>query len=104
MIVVATLTESATMNKFETVQDLIDHLTSLPESAKQYPILTPKDESGNEFRPLSGSSFMYVDKSFEAGYTDEIWDEEDLVGPGESVEEAEEILDRFKKVLVLWFE
>lgn len=91
------------MNKFETIQDLITHLSSLPKDVKQYPILTSKGVS-DSYTSLSGTSFMYVDKNFESGDTDEVWDEEDLVGPGESTEEAEEILGRFKKVLVLWFE
>lgn len=88
-----------------TIQELIDHLSALPKDVKQSPVLTSKDASGGEnYTSLSDASFMYVDKNFESGYTDEVWDEDDLVGPGESPEEAEEILSRFKKVLVLWFE
>lgn len=92
------------MNKFETIQDLIDHLSSLPKDVKQFPVLTPKGVSDSEFTSLSDTSFMYVDKDFESGYTDEVWNEEDLVDPSETPEDAKEILSRFKKVLVLWFE
>lgn len=95
--------ESATMNSFETIQDLIDHLTALPKDVKQSPVLTPRDVSGS-YSSLSDTSFMYIDRDFEAGDSDEVWDYEDLVGPGESEEEAKEIMSRFKKVLVLWFE
>lgn len=96
--------ESATMNSFETIQDLIDHLTALPKDVKQSPVLTPKGVSGSDYASLSDTSFMYIDRDFESGDTDEVWDYEDLVGPGESEEEAKEIMSRFKKVLVLWFE
>lgn len=93
------------MNKFETIQDLINHLSALPKDVKQAPVLTPKGVSdSSEFKALSDTSFMYIDKDFEIGDTDEVWDREDLIGPGESPAEAEEILRRFKKVLVLWFE
>lgn len=92
------------MNKFETIQDLIDHLSALPGDVKQSPVLTPSGVSDSEYTSLSDTSFMFVDKDFESGYTDEVWDRDDLVGPGESKEEADEILSRFKKVLVLWFE
>lgn len=91
------------MNSFETIQDLIDHLTALPKDVKQSPVLTPQDVSGS-YTSLSDTSFMYVDRDFETGATDEVWDYEDLVGPGESEGDAKEILSRFKKVLVLWFE
>lgn len=92
------------MKKFETIQDLIDRLSSLPKDVRQSPVLTPKDVSGSDFVSLSDTSFMYVDKHFESGYTDEVWDEEDLIGPDATPEEVEETLAKFKKVLVLWFE
>lgn len=86
-------------------QESTSGLPSLPKDVNQYLILTPKGVSETaEFTSLSGTSFMYVDKHYESGPTDEVWDEEDLIGPDTTEEEAEEILAKFKKVLVLWFE
>lgn len=92
------------MNKFETVQDLITHLSSLPTEVKNGPVLTARGESDSEYTSLSGSSFMYVDKTFTSGYTDEVWDEEDLLDSAEDSNEEKEILAKFRKALVLWFE
>lgn len=79
-------------------------LPSLPKDVSQYLILAPRGVSENEFSALSGTSFMYVDKNYESGVTDEVWDEGDLIGPDATPEEIEETLSKFKKVLVLWFE
>lgn len=79
-------------------------LPSLPKDVSQYLILAPRGVSETEYTSLSGTSFMYVDKHYESGSTDEVWDEEDLIGPDATPEEAEETLAKFKKVLVLWFE
>lgn len=79
-------------------------LPHLPKDASNYLILAPRGVSETEFTSISGTSFMYVDKHYESGATDEVWDEEDLVGPDATDEETEEILSKFKKVLVLWFE
>lgn len=93
------------MNNFETIQDLIDHLTALPKDVKQSPVLTPKGVSdSNVFTSLSDTSFMYVDRDFESGETDEVFDYEDLVEENASDTEVKQTLSRFKKVLVLWFE
>lgn len=92
------------MNQFETVQDLIDHLSSLPKDVKQGPILTARGGSDSEYTSLSGSSFAYVDKSFTSGCTDEVWDEEDLTDSADDSNEEKEILAKFRKALVLWFE
>jgi hypothetical protein len=92
------------MNKFETIQDLIDHLSALPKSVKHSPVLTAKGASGSDYTSLSGASFMYVDKDYTDGYADEVWEKEDLTESAADEEEAQEILSRFKKVLVLWFE
>lgn len=96
------------MNQYETVQDLIAHLSSLPTEVKNGPVLIPKGApDSTEFYGLSGASFMYVDRdrNLENGATtDEVWDEDDLVGSEESAEEAKEILRKFRKVLVLWAE
>jgi hypothetical protein len=93
------------MNQFETVQDLIAHLSSLPTEVKNGPVLTSKGVSDSEeFTSLSGTSFMYVDKEFKSGYTDEVWDEEDLLDSAEDSDEEKEILAKFRKTLVLWFE
>lgn len=92
------------MNKFETVQDLIAHLSSLPTEVKNGPILTAKGVSDSEYTSLSGTSFGYVDKSFTSGYTDEVWDEDDLLDSAEDSDEEQEILAKFRKALVLWFE
>jgi hypothetical protein len=92
------------MNQFETVQDLITHLSSLPAEVKNGPVLTAKGVSDSEYTSLSGTSFMYVDKSFTSGYTDEVWDEEDLTDSAEDSDEERAILAKFRKALVLWFE
>ena len=92
------------MNNFETIQDLIDHLTALPKDVKQSPVLTPKGVSDSVFTSLSDTSFMYVDRDFESGETDEVFDYEDLVEENDSDTEVKQTLSRFKKVLVLWFE
>ena len=93
------------MNNFETIQDLIDHLTALPKDVKQSPVLTPKGVSdSNVFTSLSDTSFMYVDRDFESGETDEVFDYGDLVEENASDAEIKQTLSRFKKVLVLWFE
>lgn len=92
------------MNQFETIQDLIDHLSALPRNVKQSPVLIQKDGPDSEYNTLSGSSFMYVDKEFESGKIDEVWSEDDLIEPDATVEEEKETLGKFKKVLVLWFE
>ena len=92
------------MTQFETVQDLIAHLSSLPTEVKNGPILTAKGASDSEYTSLSGASFGYVDKSFTAGCTDEVWDEDDLVESAEDSDEEKEILANFRKALVLWFE
>jgi hypothetical protein len=92
------------MNKFETVQDLIDHLSSLPKDVKTGPILTTRDVSASEYTSISGTSLVYVDKEFQSGYTDEVWDEEDLLDSAEDTKEEKEILAKFRKALVLWFE
>lgn len=92
------------MNQFETVQDLIAHLSSLPTEVKNGPVLTAKGVSDNEFTSLSGTSFMYVDKSFTSGYTDEVWDEDDLLDSASDPAEEQQILAKFRKALVLWFE
>lgn len=85
-------------------QESVPGLPSLPKDVSHYLILAPKGVSETEYTSLSGTSFMYVDKHYESGSTDEVWDEEDLIGPDTTDEEAEEILSKFKKVLVLWFE
>lgn len=94
------------MNKFETVQDLIAHLSSLPTEVKNSAIYTPRDvPDGPEFLGLSGTSLMFIDKNIKPGDpADEVWDEDDLVDPDLTPQENQDILNRFKKVLVLWFE
>lgn len=82
----------------------MDKFQSLPKDMHQYPVLAHRGVSDSEFSSLSGTSFMYVDKKYESGYTDEVWDQDDLVGPDADEEETEQILSGFKKVLVLWFE
>jgi len=92
------------MNQFETVQDLITHLSSLPTEVKNGPVLSARDASGSEYTSLSGASFVYVDKDFESGYWDEVWDEDDLLDSAQDSDEEKEILAKFRKALVLWFE
>lgn len=102
MIIVETPTRKNTMNTYNT-QESHNGLPSLPKDVSQYLILAPKGVS-EEYTSLSGTSFMYVDKHYESGSTDEVWDEEDLIDPDATAEEIEETLSKFKKVLVLWFE
>lgn len=94
------------MNQFETVQDLIAHLSSLPTEVRNGPILTAKGASDSEceYSSLSGASFGYVDKGFTVGCIDEVWDEDDLIDSAEDSDEEREILAKFRKALVLWFE
>lgn len=92
------------MNQFETVQDLIAHLSSLPTEVKNGPVLTAKGVSDSEFTSLSGTSFAYVDKSFVSGYADEVWEEDDLIDSANDSDEEKAILAKFRKALVLWFE
>lgn len=92
------------MNQFETIQDLIDHLTALPKDVKQSPVLTSKGVPDGGYTSLSDTSFMYVEKDFYSGQTDEVWEKEDLLDSAKDEDDAKDILNRFKKVLVLWFE
>lgn len=86
------------MNQFKTAGDLVEYLSKLPPHTI---ILQPTDASDSEFSSLSGASLMYVDPEYSGGYTDELWDEDDLLDQGDELDK-DNILGRFQQVLVLW--
>jgi hypothetical protein len=61
-------------------------------------ILIAKDAEGNEFSQVSGYSIEYVDRDYNGGRTEDVFNEEDLI------EDSEEgtIPENFVPVLVLW--
>lgn len=88
------------MNHIRTAGDLIECLSKLPSDTI---ILQPKDASDSEFISLSGASLMYVDKYYDGGYTDEIWDEDDLLDQSDELDK-DNVLSNFQQVLVLWID
>lgn len=77
---------------------LIQHLEKHPTLQ----ILIASDAEGNTFSSFDDSSIQFVDKTYQGGTVEDVWDSEDLLDEVDDDADEASVLANFKQVLVLW--
>lgn len=73
-------------------RQLTSDLEKFPDNIE---VLQSKDPEGTSYSTVSGFTIGYVDDTYNAGTTDEVFEAEDVEVDGE-------IPENFRKVLVIW--
>lgn len=76
----------------------------LIELLKKHPgltVLQSADAEGNTYSATFDADIAYVDRNYDGGQTDEVWDETDLLDEHDP-EDDDEFLAGFQRVLVIY--